>query len=72
MKDITATSKRSKIEECNIYSIHYWTYLEWQEGFWLPWWPGLKGFRSHTCKLAYDLASIQHLIESYGIRKENL
>ena len=72
VKDITATSKRSKIEECNIYSIHYWTYLEWQEGFWLPWWPGLKGFRSHTCKLAYDLASIQHLIESYGIRKENL
>jgi hypothetical protein len=72
VKDITESSKRAKIEECNVYTIHYWTYLEWQEGFWISWWPGLKGFRSHTAKLAYDMASIQHLMDEYGIKKERL
>ena len=71
-EDITAKSKRAKVEECNIYTIHYWCYLEWRDDFWIPWWPGLRGFRSWTTKLAYDLASIQHLMDAYGIKKENL
>ena len=72
VEDITATSKNAKLEECCAYMIHYWTYIEWQEGFWFPWWPGLKGFRSHTAKLSYDMASIQHLMNEYNIKKESL
>ena len=32
----------------------------------------LKGFKSWTTKLSYDLAFIQHLMDKYGIKKEML
>ena len=46
--------------------------VEWQEGMWISWWPGIRRFKSHTFKKAYDLASIQHLIDEYGINEEQL
>ena len=71
-KDITDSSVRAKREECKCYMIDYWCYIEWQDDFWVSWWPGLKGFKSWTTKLSYDLASIQHLMDKYDLKKENL
>ena len=71
-KDITDISVRAKREECKCYMIDYWCYIEWQDDFWVSWWPGLKGFKSWTTKLSYDLASIQHLMDKYELKKENL
>jgi len=71
-EDITSRAKIAKKEECKCYAINYWCYIEWKDDFWIPWWPGLKGFKSWTTKLSYDLASIQHLMDTYGIKKEML
>ena len=54
------------------YMIDYWIPLEWQEGFWVPWWPGIKRVKGWTCSKAEDLATIQHLIDEYNIDEENL
>ena len=40
--------------------------------FWAPWWPGIKRWKSHTAKLAYEIGSIQHLIDDYGLNEESL
>ena len=54
------------------YMIAYWIPMEWQEGFWVPWWPGIKRVKGWTCSKAEDLATIQHLIDEYNIDEENL
>ena len=54
------------------YMIDYWIPMEWQEGFWVPWWPGIKRVKGWTCSKAEDLATIQHLIDEYNIDEENL
>ena len=54
------------------YMIKYFVPIEWKEGMWISWWPGIKRFGSTTFKRAYDLASIQHLIDDYGINEERL
>jgi hypothetical protein len=72
VKDLTSTSEASKENECNCYAIHYWTGIVWQDDFWAPWWPGVKRWKSHTAKLAYEIGSIQHLIDDYGLNEESL
>ena len=52
--------------------IDYWIPMEWQEGFWVGWWPGIKRVKGWTAQRAEDLASIQHLINEYGINEEKL
>ena len=54
------------------YMIDYWIPMEWQEGFWVPWWPGIKRVKGWTCSKAEDLATKQHLIDEYNIDEENL
>ena len=54
------------------YMIDYWIPMEWQEGFWVPWWPGIKRVKGWTAAKAEDLATIQHLIDEYDIDEENL
>ena len=54
------------------YKIDYWIPMEWQEGFWVPWWPGIKRVKGWTTAKAEDLASIQHLVDEYGINEEKL
>jgi len=54
------------------YMIDYWIPMEWQEGFWVTWWPGIKRVKGWTTARAEDLASIQHLVDTYGINEENL
>jgi len=39
---------------------------------WMPWWPGIKRSPSWTVKPAYELATIQHLIDDYNINYESL
>jgi len=56
----------------NAYKIHYWIPMEWQEGFWVPWWPGIKKVLGWTAARAEDLASIQHLVDEYDISEEKL
>ena len=72
VKDLTSTAKAAKRHDCKVYAIHYWTGIEWQEDFWAPWWPGIKRWKSHTAKLAYEIGSIQHLIDEYGLNEESL
>ena len=52
--------------------IDYWIPMEWQEGLWVPWWPGIKRVKGWTAAKAEDLATIQHLIDEYNIDEENL
>ena len=54
------------------YTIDYWIPMEWQEGFWVPWWAGIKRVSGWTTALAEDLASIQHLIDKYGVDEGKL
>jgi len=54
------------------YMIDYWIPMEWQEGFWVAWWPGIKRVKGWTAQRAEELASIQHLVDTYGINEENL
>jgi hypothetical protein len=54
------------------YKIDYWIPMEWQEGFWVTWWPGIKRVKGWTAQRAENLASIQHLVDIYGINEENL
>jgi hypothetical protein len=54
------------------YTIDYWIPMEWQEGFWVPWWPGIKRVKGWTTANAEDLASIQHLVDEYGINEAKL
>ena len=72
VKNLTPSSERAEQYECECYAIHYWTGIEWQEDFWTPWWPGIKRWKSHTAKLAYEIGSIQHLIDDYGLNEESL
>lgn len=65
-------SPRCKAEGVKGYRIQYYVPIEWQEGMWISWWPGIRRFKAHTFKKAYDLASIQHLIDDYGINEEKL
>jgi hypothetical protein len=65
-------SPRCEAEGVKGYQIQYYVPVEWQEGMWISWWPGIRRFKSHTFKKAYDLASIQHLIDEYGINEEQL
>ena len=67
-----AKSPRCEAEGVKGYKILYFVPVEWQEGMWAPWWPGIRRFKAYTSKRAYDLASIQHLIDEYGINKEQL
>ena len=72
VENLTATSKRARQYECESYTIHYWTGVEWQEDFWVPWWSGIKRWKSHTSKLSFEIGSIQHLIDDYGLNEETL
>lgn len=54
------------------YTIDYWIPMEWQEGFWVPWWAGIKRVKGWTSAKAEDLASIQHLVDEYKINEEKL
>ena len=67
-KDLGTNEKRLG----HAYSIDYWIPMEWQEGFWVPWWPGIKRVLGWTTAKAEDLASIQHLVDEYGISEEKL
>ena len=62
----------SENREGNAYKIHYWVPIEWKEGMWITWWPGIKRFRGWTTALSYELASIQHLVDNYGLNEEKL
>jgi len=72
IEDITSSAKRAQTQECKCYKIHYWTPIEWKDDFWAPWWPGYKRWKSWTCKLSYEIGSIQHLIDDYGLNEETL
>ena len=72
VKDLTSTSEKAKEYKCKCYSIHYWTPIVWQEDFWAPWWSGAKRWKGHTAKLSYEIGSIQHLIDEYGLNEESL
>jgi len=72
VKDLTSTSEKAKEYKCKCYSIHYWTPIVWQEDFWAPWWPGAKRWKGHIAKLSYEIGSIQHLIDEYGLNEESL
>jgi hypothetical protein len=67
-----ADSKRGREGGYKVYFIDYWVPVEWKEGMWMPWWPGIKRCRSWTVKPAYELATIQHLIDDYNINYESL
>ena len=54
------------------YKIDYWIPMEWQEGFWVAWWPGIKRIKGETVAKAEDLASIQHLVDEYDLNTEIL
>jgi hypothetical protein len=70
------------LKECNsrrgneggykVYSVKYWVPIEWKEGMWVSWWPGIKRFGATTIKRSYDMASIQHLMDNYDISGELL
>ena len=66
------TSKKGKREGYKVYGIDYWVPIEWQEGFWVAWWPGIKRFKGRTIKPSYAIASIQHLVDQYTINTEAL
>ena len=65
-------SPRLEAEGIKGYRIEYYVPIEWKEGMWISWWPGIRRFKSYTFKRAYDLASIQHLIDMYEIDGEKL
>ncbi len=67
-----STSKKGKQEGYKVYGIDYWVPIEWQEDFWVSWWPGVKRFKSRTIKPSYAIASIQHLVDQYDINTEAL
>ena len=67
-KDLGTNEKRLG----HAYNIDYWIPMEWQEGFWVAWWPGIKRVKGWTAQRAENLASIQHLIDEYGINEEKL
>ena len=66
------SSKRGKEGEYKVYHIDYWIPMEWKEGMWVAWWPGIRRVKSWTVKPAYMIASIQHLVEDYNINTEDL
>ena len=72
VKDITSTAKIAQEQECKAYRIHYWTPIKWQEGKWESWWSGHKRFVGWTTALSYEIGSIQHLVDEYGLNEENL
>ena len=64
-----------KIDAKNVYynkwRVDVWTVV-WKEGMWVAWWPGVKRFPGTRIKRAYEIASIQHLIDEYDINYEVL
>ena len=72
IEDITSSAKMAQAQECKCYKIHYWTPIEWKDDFWVPWWPGYRRWKSWTCKLSYEIGSIQHLIDEYGLNEKSL
>ena len=72
VKDITSTAKIAREQECKAYRIHYWVPIKWQEGMWASWWSGHKRFVGWTTALSYEIGSIQHLVDEYGLNEENL
>ena len=66
------SSRRGEEQGYKAYNIQYWVPIEWKEGMWIAWWPGIKRFGSTTVKASYDLASIQHLMDDYDISGESL
>ena len=72
VEDLTSTAKMAQEQECKAYRIHYWTPIEWQEGMWASWWSGHKRFVGWTTALSYEIGSIQHLVDEYGLNEENL
>jgi hypothetical protein len=65
-------SKRGREGDYKVYEIKYWVPLEWQEGFWVAWWPGIRRIGSRTVKPAYSIGSIQHLVDEYDLNTEAL
>ncbi len=65
-------SPSCEAEGVKSYKILYFVPVEWKEGMWISWWPGIRRFKAYAHKRAYDLASIQHLIDEYEINKEQL
>ena len=65
-------SKRALEEGYKAYKIKYWIPLEWKEGMWLAWWPGVRRFSGWTIKPAYNIGSIQHLVDEYDLNTEAL
>ena len=72
VEDLTSTAKMAQEQECKAYRIHYWTPIEWQEGMWASWWSGHKRFVGWKTALSYEIGSIQHLVDEYGLNEENL
>ena len=65
-------SKRGEEGGYKVYKIDYWIPMQWQEGFWVAWWPGIKRVKGWTVKPAYEIASIQHLVDEYTLNTEAL
>jgi len=72
VKDLTSTARMAQKQECKAYRIHYWVPIKWQEGMWASWWSGHKRFVGWTTALSYEIGSIQHLVDEYGLNEENL
>ena len=72
VEDLTSTARIAQKQECKAYRIHYWTPIEWQEGMWTSWWYGHKRFVGWTTALSYEIGSIQHLVDEYGLNEESL
>lgn len=65
-------SKRGEEGGYKVYQIDYWIPMQWQEGFWVAWWPGIKRVKGWTVKPAYEIGSIQHLVDKYDLNTETL
>ena len=66
------SSRQGREEGYKAYRIKYWVPIEWQEGMWIAWWPGIKRFSSTKIKSSYDIGSIQHLVDEYNLNTEAL
>ncbi len=65
-----ASSKRGIEGGYKAYFIDYWIPIVWKEGMWVAWWPGVKRCKGWTVKPAYEIASIQHLVDKYNLNTE--
>jgi len=67
-----ASSRRGRAGGYKCYKIKYWVPIEWKEGMWVAWWPGIKRFASSTIKPSYMIGSIQHLVDEYELNTQAL